>query len=215
MQIGIFCFPLKLLRNLAKCNNYTAVSNQSAYFPFGVKFVKVQHCCSKPSISICCLFQVEMSFRSFATDGVLLYGGSGGGSGAGNDYFVIKLDDSHVVFEYDLGGGPVVLKSAARVSPGHWTELKAKRYHQDGLLEVGPHGARVTGSATGSLRTLNIPSVVWVGATPPGSEDDGLRSFVGCLKNVKIGRKPLILNGQHEQEQVLERKNVRRYITIN
>ena len=106
---------------------------------------------------------MELSFRSFATDGVLIYGGSGnsGGSGNaagnGNDYFVIKLDDSHVVFEYDLGGGPVVLKSAARVRLGQWTVLKAKRYHQDGLLEVGPHNQRVTGSAKGSLRTLNIP----------------------------------------------------------
>ena len=104
------------------------------------------------------LFQVELSFRSFATDGVILYGGSGSnGGGGGNDYFVIKLDDSHVVFEYDLGGGPVVLKSAARVRLGQWTVLKAKRYHQDGLLEVGPHNQRVTGSAKGSLRTLNIP----------------------------------------------------------
>ena len=167
------------------------------------------------------LFQVELSFRSFATDGVLLYGGSGsngGGGGGGNDYFVIKLDDSHVVFEYDLGGGPVVLKSAVRVTAGQWTELKAKRYHQDGLLEVGVHpgaaASRVTGSATGSLRTLNIPSVIWVGSAgsyDEGGDDRRLRSFVGCLKNVRIGRKPLILHGDHvQQDQVLESKNVRR-----
>ena len=51
----------------------------------------------------------------------------------------------------------------ARVTLGEWTEIKAKRYHQDGLLEVGPHHARVTGSAKGSLRTLNIPNVIWIG----------------------------------------------------
>ena len=50
-----------------------------------------------------------------------------------------------------------------RVTLGEWIEIKAKRYHQDGLLEIGPHHARVTGSAKGSLRTLNIPNVIWIG----------------------------------------------------
>ena len=57
------------------------------------------------------VLQVELSFRTFSNDGLLVYGGSGG---SGTDYFSIKLEDGHLVFEYELGGGPVVLKSAAR-----------------------------------------------------------------------------------------------------
>ena len=61
-----------------------------------------------------------------------------------------------------------------RVTLGEWTEIKAKRYHQDGLLEVGPHHARVTGSAKGSLRTLNIPNVIWIGGLDLESSRCGL-----------------------------------------
>jgi len=161
--------------------------------------------------------EVELSFRTFSNDGLLVYGGSGG---SGTDYFSIKLEDGHLVFEYELGGGPVVLKSAARVTLGEWIEIKAKRYHQDGLLEVGPHHARVTGSAKGSLRTLNIPNVIWIGGLDLENSRESVegasisRNFVGCMKNVKIGRTPLILNGNEQpgQDDVLERKNVQRCV---
>ena len=67
---------------------------------------------NKTTLKSCHLFlQVELSFRTFSNDGLLVYGGSGG---SGTDYFSIKLEDGHLVFEYELGGGPVVLKSAAR-----------------------------------------------------------------------------------------------------
>ena len=96
----------------------------------------------------CHLFlQVELSFRTFSNDGLLVYGGSGG---SGTDYFSIKLEDGHLVFEYELGGGPVVLKSAARYlctyhhgccicfsSSSHKVRICLEEGLQIGLLAIG------------------------------------------------------------------------------
>ena len=46
---------------------------------------------------------------------------------------------------------------------GEWHHLVAKRYHQDGLLELDGTEDRVRGTTGGSLRTLNIASHMWVG----------------------------------------------------
>ena len=141
--------------------------------------------------------EIEFTFRAFAGEGVLVYGGDGSSS---TDYVVIRLNSSYVQFEYDLGGGPVVLTSANQISLGVWHHVKAKRYHQDGLLEVDDSG-RVTGSASGSLRTLNIPSILWIG----GQDNAKVGNFVGCLKSLNIGRQPVLLDG----ENVLESSNIK------
>ena len=49
------------------------------------------------------------------------------------------------------------------IPSGEWHHLIAKRYHQDGLLELDGTEDRVRGSTGGSLRTLNIASSMWVG----------------------------------------------------
>ena len=49
------------------------------------------------------------------------------------------------------------------ITSGEWHHLIAKRYHQDGLLELDGTEDRVRGSTGGSLRTLNIASSMWVG----------------------------------------------------
>ena len=49
------------------------------------------------------------------------------------------------------------------ISSGKWHHLVAKRYHQDGLLELDGIEDRVRGSTGGSLRTLNIASSMWIG----------------------------------------------------
>ena len=103
---------------------------------------------NKTTLKSCHLFlQVELSFRTFSNDGLLVYGGSGG---SGTDYFSIKLEDGHLVFEYELGGGPVVLKSAARYlctyhhgccicfsSSSHKVRICLEEGLQIGLLAIG------------------------------------------------------------------------------
>ncbi len=42
----------------------------------------------------------------------------------------------HVEFRFDLGGGPVTLRSPSPLVPGQWHRVVFKRYHQDGMIQV-------------------------------------------------------------------------------
>ena len=61
------------------------------------------------------------------------------------------------------------------ISIGQWHHLVAKRYHQDGLLELDGTEDRVRGSTVGSLRTLNISPEMWIGGFDLKSKSISLR----------------------------------------
>ena len=58
---------------------------------------------------------------------------------------------------------------------GRWHHIVAKRYHQDGLLELDGTEDRVRGSTVGSLRTLNISPEMWIGGFDLKSKSPSLR----------------------------------------
>ena len=81
------------------------------------------------------------------------------------------------------------------------------RYHRDGFLRVDG-GERVTGQSLGSLRTLNAGELTYLGGIESESGDDrgeklksrvGTSSgFVGCLRDFKLGRRPVALHSDHD-----------------
>ena len=72
------------------------------------------------------------------------------------------------LFRYDLGASPLKLRSSVPVKLGHWHHLVAKRYHQDGFLALDGTD-KVTGKALGSLKTLNIAEITWIGGVDKGT----------------------------------------------
>jgi hypothetical protein len=72
-----------------------------------------------------------------------------------------------VELRYDLGGGPLILRSTQPVKLGQWHRLVAKRYHQDGFMALDGTD-RVTGQTAGSLRTLNLGQLTWLGGVETG-----------------------------------------------
>ena len=44
-----------------------------------------------------------------------------------DDFLSLALVDGFVEFRYDLGSGPVSIRSPERVRPGHWHRLVAAR----------------------------------------------------------------------------------------
>ena len=83
-----------------------------------------------------------------------------------------------------------------------------RRYHRDGFLRVDG-GERVTGQSRGSLRTLDVGELTYLGGVEAADDDKGgdekLRSrvgtsagFVGCLREFKLGRRPVALHSDHD-----------------
>jgi hypothetical protein len=64
---------------------------------------------------------------------------------------------------------------------------------QDGLLTLDG-GERVTGQSRGSLKTLNIGQLTWIGGVDPDSKESAIKrvgtatGFNGCIKDLKLGR---------------------------
>ena len=108
-------------------------------------------------------FQIELSFRAFVENGLLFYvQGS-----KDNDFLSLSLRNGFVEFRYDLGAGTLVLKTNSRVNLGHWHRLVAKRYNQDGYLSLDATD-KVTGQTVGSIKTLNVGQLAWIGGLDNG-----------------------------------------------
>ncbi len=55
---------------------------------------------------------------------------------ANEDYMAISLNDGHLVFTYELGGGAGQLISAERVNDGREHSVRITRRGRNGTLEV-------------------------------------------------------------------------------
>lgn len=73
----------------------------------------------------------ELSIRTEATHGLLLWSGKGVER---SDYIALAIVDGRVQMTYDLGSKPVVLRSSVRVNTNHWIRIKASRY--DTMLAI-------------------------------------------------------------------------------
>lgn len=110
-------------------------------------------------------FDIDFKFRTFGEEGVLLYAQGS----QDNDFISLCVLNGHIEFRYDLGSGTLVLRSTAKVKLGQWQTVVARRYNQDGFLSLDED--KVTGQAVGSIKTLNIDKVTWMGGIPHGESD--------------------------------------------
>lgn len=74
---------------------------------------------------------IKFSFRTFASEGLMLLMGRPGG-----DFLSIEMVDGKVIGKYDLGSGIGVLASTRTYNDGQWHELKMNRIEPDGLLKI-------------------------------------------------------------------------------
>lgn len=66
----------------------------------------------------------ELSIRTEATHGLLLWSGKGVER---SDYIALAIVDGRIQMTYDLGSRPVVLRSSVRVNSNRWIRIKASR----------------------------------------------------------------------------------------
>ncbi|XP_023187509.1 agrin isoform X3 [Xiphophorus maculatus] len=129
----------------------------------------------------------ELSVRTEATQGLLLWSGKGVER---SDYIALAIVDGRVQMTYDLGSKAVVLRSSVRVDTNRWIRIKASRALRDGSLQVG-NEAPVTGSSPLRATQLDTDGAFWLGGLEvlgvarrlPKAYSTG---FVGCIKDVVV-----------------------------
>ncbi|XP_075405699.1 agrin [Tenrec ecaudatus] len=136
----------------------------------------------------------ELSLRTEATQGLVLWSGK---TTERADFLALAIVDGYLQMTYDLGSQPVVLRSTVPVNTSRWLRVKAHRVQREGSLQVG-NEAPVTGSSPLGASQLDTGGALWLGGLeklPPGQGLPKAYStgFVGCLRDVVVGQRPLHL----------------------
>ncbi|XP_066155435.1 agrin-like isoform X4 [Euwallacea fornicatus] len=152
---------------------------------------------------------IEMEFKSYTYDGILLYNAENE-DGIG-DFVSLSLVNGFVEFKYNLGHGPVIMRSLDKIELGKFHRVAVKRYNRDGLLKLDD-ADDVAAQATGSTKALDLKTDTYVGYIPTNYsrvfENIGTdKGFEGCIKKLKIGREEIELH-TFRHEMVLETKDV-------
>uniref|UniRef100_A0A287D8F4 Agrin n=1 Tax=Ictidomys tridecemlineatus TaxID=43179 RepID=A0A287D8F4_ICTTR len=136
----------------------------------------------------------ELSLRTEATQGLVLWSGK---ATERADYMALAIVDGHLQLAYDLGSQPVVLRSTVRVNTNRWLRVRAHREQREGSLQVG-NEAPVTGSSPLGATQLDTDGTLWLGGLQKLPVGQALpkaygTGFVGCLRDVVVGQRPLHL----------------------
>ena len=160
----------------------------TCYCPPGLAGAYCQHDVSKTAIDVASFmgksriglappqgvlnrFDLSLAFKSFSEDCILFYAQGS----KDNDFISISVLNGFVEFRYDLGSGTLVLRTNARIQMGQWHHLVARRYNQDGYLALDDTD-KVRGKAVGSIKTLNVDNLAWIGGLSQGKV-----TFRGCV----------------------------------
>ncbi|XP_035220628.1 agrin-like [Stegodyphus dumicola] len=144
-----------------------------------------------PQLQAYSRLDIELEIRTLASDGIILYNGQRA-SGRG-DYVSLVVKDGFIEFRYDLGSGPLILRSSQKLQLGRFHRITARRYQREGMLSVdGQDG--ITGQSGGPRNSLNLGENLFLGYVPASSklifENIGVSTgFIGCIRHFKIGRK--------------------------
>ncbi|XP_063833972.1 pikachurin-like [Ostrinia nubilalis] len=130
---------------------------------------------------------INIRFRSVAADGLLVW--SGRAQATPGDFLSLAVENSVLVFRYDLGSGEVVIiANHTKVDDGLWHRARATRNRQAGVLEVDGLGS-VGKISPGKLKQLNTENGLYIGGLPSiemntmGKYKSGL---VGCVSQISL-----------------------------
>lgn len=124
-------------------------------------------------------------------DGVLLYS-SESDEGYGN-FASLSIKNGHIEFRFDVGSGPVIIRSSKQLVANEWVAVTVSRYLGEGKLIVNGEPA-VTGKTVGTHKPLNLLTALYVGGYDqeritlnPGVGVQG--GFHGCVSDVSFKNK--------------------------
>jgi hypothetical protein len=80
-------------------------------------------------------------------------------------WFSDLVHPRHVELRFNLGNGPIVLRSLQPIRLGHWHRVVAQRYRQDGWLRLDDDEDVAT-TSPGEHSTLDLDTNSFLGAVP-------------------------------------------------
>lgn len=69
------------------------------------------------------------------------------------------------IFRYNLGSGPVIIRSLHKVRMKKYHRVVAKRFHRDGMLRLD-NQEDVSGRSQGMLKSLDLKQNLYIGYVP-------------------------------------------------
>ncbi|XP_069487651.1 protocadherin Fat 1 isoform X1 [Ambystoma mexicanum] len=137
--------------------------------------------------------KLTMRIRSYSSHAVVMYA-------RGTDYSILEINNGRLQYKFDCGSGPgIVSVQSIQVSDGQWHTVS---------LEVDGNYARLvldrvhtaSGTAPGTLRTLNLDNYVYFGGhirqqgTRHGRSPQISNGFRGCMDSIVLNGQELPLN---------------------
>ena len=127
--------------------------------------------------------KINMSFKTLSENGLLIYNGR-----PGKDFISVGLQNSFLMFQYNLGSGKASIKSKTKISLNQWVTVEVKRSGAVGYVKIGDKVTFVKSS--GRFTELNLEGELFVG----GHVNMGTvakqtlheESFTGCISQLII-----------------------------
>ncbi|XP_075466227.1 protocadherin Fat 1 isoform X4 [Ascaphus truei] len=139
--------------------------------------------------------KLAMKLRTHSSHAVIMYA-------RGTDYSILEINGGKLQYKFDCGSGPgIVSVQSIHVNDGHWHTVS---------LEVDGNYARLvldrvhtaSGTAPGTLRTLNLDNHVFFGGhmrqqgSKHGRNPQVSNGFRGCMDSVVLNGQELPLNSK-------------------
>ncbi|XP_031463807.1 basement membrane-specific heparan sulfate proteoglycan core protein isoform X6 [Phasianus colchicus] len=131
-------------------------------------------------------FEIQITFRPDAADGMLLYNGQRKSSGA--DFISFGLVGGRPEFRFDAGSGMATIRDPTPLRLGKYHTVRLFRNLTRGSLQVDGQPP-VNGTSQGKFQGLDLNEELYLGGYPDYAvvAKTGLsRGFVGCVRQLRI-----------------------------
>uniref|UniRef100_A0A8C5P6Y2 FAT atypical cadherin 1 n=1 Tax=Leptobrachium leishanense TaxID=445787 RepID=A0A8C5P6Y2_9ANUR len=146
--------------------------------------------------------KLTMKLKTYSAHAVVMYA-------KGTDYSILEIHGGNLQYKFDCGSGPgIVSVKSIHVNDGLWHTV---------TLEVDGNYARLvldrvhtaSGTAPGTLRTLNLDNYVYFGGhmrqgSKPGRSMPNNNGFKGCMDSVFLNGQELPLNSKSKNYALIE-----------
>ncbi|GAB1601049.1 laminin subunit alpha-like [Argonauta hians] len=147
---------------------------------------------------------ITLEYKTKKKDGLLLYSSDK----SHNDFLAIYLQDGHIVFAFNCGGGTATQKSSAKTNDGQWHTLSIRLEKKDATLQVDREPLlRFTGR--GKSTELNVAKNIFVGGITSQekkfAENVNIKDtqFLGCIRKLNMNNK-IVPENKYGNKQLVE-----------